>query len=622
MGELQREGQFLEFISKKQWRAEPSCIIKTVKNIREILRYTSGLRNLFVFITIASVITALLGLVTPFLIRDATNLMVNIVAHKQTFDLTPIVLLAGGVLVVNLISYGLGDIAGYYGDIMAVRVRQQLSKRYYEHLMTLPQHYYDSEVTGKIINRLSRAISEITQFLNFFANNLLEMLLTVIISLGIMAYYSPILAILMLLLIPVHMFLSRRSSTTWQELEHEKNSHFDVASGRFAEVVGQMRLVKSFGTEKSELRFFDERINDMVRLTRKQSRHWHIRNSQRGMLQSIIYGGIFLVLFYQTATGGLTIGDMVLLITLVNQVNFPLQRMNFFIEMYQRAAANSKDYIEALQEESEPEEEGARALVVTDGRVEYREVSFAYGGEKNVLHGIDFEISPGKKLALVGESGGGKTTISNLLMGLYQPVEGMIFIDGQNIAEVTKASLRRQIATVFQDPALFSGTIRENIAYAKPDASDAEIKKAAKAANALEFIEGLSDTFDTEIGERGIKLSGGQKQRIAIARAILKDAPILILDEATSSLDSKAEHEVQMALDHLMKNRTVLIIAHRLSTIASVDTIVTLKKGRVDEIGSPKELAKTDGIYHQLLALQLGSNEAAKEQLAQFEITS
>lgn len=593
-----------------------------MKNIRDILGLTAGLKRLFVFITIASVVTALLGLVTPFVIREATNLMVAIVTHKQVFDPMSIVLLAGSVLVVNLVSYVLGDVAGYYGDIMAVRVRQQLSGRYYAHLMTLPQHYYDTEVTGKIINRLSRAISEITQFLNFFANNLLEMLLTVLISIAIMAYYSPFLAVLMLLLIPVHVLLSRRSSATWQELEQEKNTHFDIASGRFAEVVGQMRLVKSFGTEKGELEFFDGRIHKMVTLTKKQSHYWHIRNSQRGLLQSLIYGGIFALLFYQTAKGVLTIGDMVLLITLVNQVNFPLQRMNFFIEMYQRAAANSKDYIKAIHEQPEPEDEAATELTVTKGKVEYRDVSFAYGTEKNVLHDVSFTIRPGKKLALVGESGGGKTTLSNLLMALYQPTQGQILIDGQDIASATRLSVRRAIATVFQDPALFSGTIRENIAYGRPTASDAAIRKAAKAANALEFIDELQDGFDTEIGERGIKLSGGQKQRIAIARALLKDSPILILDEATSSLDSKAEHEVQLALDHLMKGRTVLIIAHRLSTIAGVDTMVTLKKGRVDEIGSPRELAQTDGIYHQLLSLQLGGNETAKEQLAAFDIAA
>ncbi len=246
-------------------------------------------------------------------------------------------------------------------------------------------------------------------------------------------------------------------------------------------------------------------------------------------------------------------------------------------------------------------------------------VSFSFGF-KEILKDINFTLEKGKVVSIVGPSGGGKTTISNLLMGLYALESGKILIDGQDITIVKRRDVRQAIATVFQDPALFSGTIRENIAYAQPDASDSEIMAAAKAANADGFIMKFDKGLDTEIGERGVKLSGGQKQRLSIARAILKDAPILILDEATSSLDSKAEHLVQAALDRLMKGRTVLIIAHRLSTIAGVDTIVTLKNGQVDEIGKPSTLAKTGGIYAQLLDLQMGTTETAKKKLAAYEI--
>lgn len=225
-------------------------------------------------------------------------------------------------------------------------------------------------------------------------------------------------------------------------------------------------------------------------------------------------------------------------------------------------------------------------------------------------------------MALVGESGGGKTTISNLLMSLYQPDSGEVLIDGQNVSQLSRRSVRESIATVFQDASLFSGTIKENIAYARPGATDDEIAEAAQAANAHDFIMKFDKGYETEIGERGIKLSGGQRQRISIARAILKNAPILVLDEATSSLDSRAEHEVQQALDRLMKHSTTLIIAHRLSTIAGVDKIVTLKDGSIDEVGSPADLATTGGIYAQLLELQLGATESAKKKLAKFDIAS
>ena len=383
-----------------------------------------------------------------------------------------------------------------------------------------------------------------------------------------------------------------------------------------------MRLVKSFGTQSRELKNFDRGIEKMIGVTKKQSLQWHTMNALRQTVFGLIFAAIYAVLFYEAAHGKVSVGDMVMMITLIGQVSFPLRNLSFFVDNYQRAVANSSDYLEALEEKPEVEASSRKKLVVTKGDVQFRDVSFSYNDKKQVLDDISFEIKPGHKVALVGESGGGKTTISNLLMQLYIPTSGEIIIDGQNIDDVTRQSFRQNIATVFQDPALFSGSIRENIAYANPKATDAEIEKAAKIANAYDFISKLENGFDTEIGERGIKLSGGQKQRIAIARAVLKDAPILILDEATSSLDSRAEHEVQTALDRLMKGRSVLIIAHRLSTIAGVDTIVTLKNGRVDEIGSPAELAETNGIYAQLLKLQLATTEKAKERLKAFDMTA
>jgi len=268
------------------------------------------------------------------------------------------------------------------------------------------------------------------------------------------------------------------------------------------------------------------------------------------------------------------------------------------------------------------DKDSAKKLIVSSGEIVFDHVKFGYDSENAVLRDVDFHVAPDTKVALVGESGQGKTTLTNLLLRLYEVNDGQIRIDGQSVDDVTQASLRHNIGVVFQEPALFSGTIRENIAYANPNASHDDIVAAAKAANAHEFIEKLEDSYDTQIGERGLKLSGGQKQRIAIARALLKDAAILILDEATSSLDSKSEHMVQEALERLMKGRTTLIIAHRLSTIQNVDTVVTLQDGKVAEMGSPKELAESGGIYAQLLKLQGSHTAATKKKLKAFEIAS
>jgi ATP-binding cassette subfamily B protein len=593
-----------------------------MKSIRTIFGFTTGLGRYMVVIGSLALISSLLSFVPPYVIKLATDWVVAINAHHVAFDWNHIIWFGSALAGVALLSALITDVSGYVGDQLAIRARHQLSSAYYRHLLTLPQHYFDNEVTGKIINRLSRAITDITNFFQFFSNNLLQMLLTTTLTLAVLAFYGWQLAILFAILIPANLYLTARTSGKWQELEKQKNQHFDTASGRFAEVVGQIRLVKSFVTERREYALFDGEVSSMIALTREQSRFWHTMNFWRGMIFGIIRALSLLVIFYLAGQGQLSVGDIAMLVVLIQQASMPLGGLSYFVDSYQRAVANSRDYLAALQESPEPEASSAE-LLIRKAAIEYKGVNFSYGAKGNqVLKNISFSIEPGTKLALVGESGGGKSTISNLLMGLYQPTAGRVVIDGQDISMVSRHSVRKNIATVFQDAALFSGTVRENISYAKPDATDKEIEKAAKAANAHDFISAFPNGYDTEIGERGIKLSGGQKQRISIARALLKDAPILILDEATSSLDSRAEHEVQQALDRLMRDRTTLVIAHRLSTIAGVDMIVTLKDGKVDEIGTPAQLSKTKGIYGQLLALQLGASEAAKKKLAEFDIAA
>jgi ATP-binding cassette subfamily B protein len=511
------------------------------------------------------------------------------------------------------------NFGGYIGDMLSAKQQRLLSNRYYEHVMSLPQRYFDTELTGTIINRMSRGIGQIGSYTQVLSNNFLQFLFSTVFTLIIVAHYSWPVALILLSLYPIYIWLTTLSNEKWQGYQKEINHDSDVASGRFAESVSQVRVVKSFVQEAFELRIFDKLYRRIVHTTGPQSKYWHWHDVLRRTVLAVINFALYAFIFVQTARGHYSIGTMVLLIQYVQLIRIPLFSISFLVGQTQRAIANSRDYFAVMDEEPEIRDHaGAELLSVTAGTIVFDHVSFRYDTDAPVLTDLSFQVDADSKIALVGESGQGKTTITSLLLRLYETDEGTITIDGQNINEIQQASLRRNIAVVFQEPALFSGTIRENIAYARPDASQEAVEDAAKAANAHDFISKFEKGYESEIGERGLKLSGGQKQRIAIARALLKDAPILILDEATSSLDTKSERQVQQALERLMKGRTTLIIAHRLSTIQSVDRIVTLVGGRVDEIGAPADLAHSGGIYAQLLALQESHSEAGKKKLQKY----
>ncbi len=533
-----------------------------------------------------------------------------------------VVALAVALFAVDFLSNVVNNVNGYIGDQLSTRLQRSLSERYFEHLLKLPQAYFDKELSGKIINRLNRSISQITNFMQMFSNNFLQFVITTVFALVAVALISWPVAIMLFLLYPIYIAMTVKTSSVWMEYQEKKNLHIDIASGRFAEAVNQLRVVKSYVHEPKELAFFRKHWQTVVGTNKPQSRYWHVRDFQRRFVLNIIFLAVYLYVFYAAAKGWVSPGQAVALVLFAQQIRIPIFTISFLVESTQKAVADSKDYYEVMNiEPAIADQADARKLEVSRGAISFNDVRFSYDGGAAVLKGLTFDIAPDSKVALVGESGEGKTTITSLLLRLYEADKGQITIDDQDIARVTQRSLRRSIAVVFQEPALFSGTIRENIAYGASKASDEQIIAAAKAANAHSFIAGFEKGYDTEIGERGLKLSGGQKQRIAIARALLKDAPILILDEATSSLDSKSERAVQEALERLMKGRTTLIIAHRLSTIQTVDQIITLRSGKVDEIGTPEDLAISGGIYSELLAMQqAGSGESAKKRLMQYEI--
>ena len=605
-------------------------LIRVLTTARELWPWYAG-------IVVTSILVAVTALATPFVIARATDEVVAQV-NGGGGGLTVLLALALALLVAELLNTVLGNIGGFLGDTMTMRLRAILSSRYYAKLLSLPQRYFDRQLTGTVINKLNRSITEVTQFLQMFSNSFFPTVITVVAVLVISAFYSWPLALLLLVIYPLFTWLTALTSRRWQRLEGEKNTELDAAGGRFAEVIGQIKVTKSFVRERSELATFDEHYGRAIATTNRQSSWWHRMDVARRGSLNVIFFGIYLIIFAQTAAGIFSLGDMVLLIQLVAIARQPVMMMSYLVDSSQHAIAGSKSYFEVMDEPTET----PRAWVLSaeglgfEGRglesspwptvsdapaIAFDHVSFGYDAEAEVLHDISFAVGRGERVALVSESGGGKTTLVNLLLGLYRPDSGRISIAGTDTDTVPLPQVRAQIGVVFQDASLFSGTVRENLAYGRPGATDAELERAAERANAHEFIARLAEGYDTTIGERGVRLSGGQKQRVAVARAMLKDAPLLVLDEATSALDSRSERLVQAGLEELMADRTSIIIAHRLSTISTVDRIITLRDGRIDEVGSPAELAATDGIYAELLALQESGTKRDKRRMAAFDIT-
>jgi len=590
-----------------------------MRDIIRILRSAGQLKKYYFLISVLTILLSLLTLLQPLL----SGWAIDEIRLGSEADVQYVAILAALIFVLDLSQTIFSNIGGYFGDQMSTRLQKILSSRYYEHLLNMPQRYFDTELSGKIISRLSRSILQITNFMQMLSNNFLQFIFTTVFSLIVVAYYSPVVALMLLSLYPIYIWMTFRSSDRWQKFQKRKNAHTDIASGRFAEAINQIKAVKSYLQERRELKFFDSHMQSVVNTNKPQSKHWHTRDVQRRLALNIIFLGVYMYIFIRGAQGSLTPGQVVTLILYAMQIRIPIFTISFLVESTQKAVADSRDYFEIMNLKQETIDTAyAKPIQVTDGRIEFENVSFGYNDKSIALRNISFSLKPGTKTALVGESGEGKTTLMNLLLRFYDPMSGIIYIDGQNIKNITHKSLRENIGIVFQEPYLFSGTIRENISYANPNATLRQIKKAASAANAHEFISKFDKGYETEIGERGLKLSGGQKQRIAIARAILKDAPVLILDEATSSLDSKSERMVQEALEQLMNGRTTIIIAHRFSTIQNVDQIVTIKNGQIDEIGTPKELAKSGGIYDTLLRLQTGKLKNAERKLQQYEISA
>lgn len=585
-----------------------------MKNIWKIIVISKPLHGLVAIISTLILASAALQLATPILSKFIVD---DIVARIQGEDgsIQRLIFLIVLSFVLNFIGVAVTSISNRLGDHFAGKLRKFLTEKFYSKVLTLPQSYFDSQVSGKIIHQLNRGIQTTYQFLNGLSNFILPTFLQSIFTIIVLAYYDLPIAIATFILFPIYLTLSYYSTVQWGKREVEKNKIEDTTRGRINEVINNIRLVKGFSSEKSEFSSVSSNLTKINNIYANQSSTFHKFDFARNLSLIIILFVINVLVFYNTFMGNLTIGEMVLILQLFNQARVPLFAMSFILTQVQNAEAGSKEYFEIMDLKStENFGESKLSRKIDNPTIELKNVSFKYEESENVLDDVSFKINRGEKIALVGHSGAGKSTIINLILKLYEPTAGEIYIKDKKYSDLTHNQIRTNIALVFQENELFSSTIRENVMYGKRNATEKEIIEALKMANAYDFVKKLPKGIDSEIGERGVKLSGGQKQRIQIARAILKNAPILILDEATSSLDAKSENEVQKALDNLMKGKLVIIIAHRFSTIQNVDKIVVIDGGTVVNYGTPQELSKEKGIYSELLNYQIEGNRKLLEK--------
>jgi ATP-binding cassette, subfamily B, bacterial len=588
-----------------------------MKNIIQIIKISKPLHHLVFFIALLILLSAILQLIAPILSKFIVDEIVANVSQNGG-DINRLITLIVIAFVMNLLGLVTTVVSERIGDHFAGRLRQFLTERFYHKVLTLPQSYFDSEISGKIVNQLSRGIVSTQGFLNTATNFILPTFLQSIFTIAVLAYYNIPIAFFTFILFPIYLALSHYSTVRWGKEEVLKNAIEDRSRGRMQEVIANISLVKSFLSEKKEFTTISKNMSEINTIYARQSSTFHIFDFFRGLSLNIILFAINILVFYNTFIGNLTIGEMVLILQLVNQARLPLFAMSFILTNLQMAEAGSKEYFEVLHLQStEDYTKTYDKRMIGDPTITFEGVTFKYEESGNVLKDMSFAIEKNQSVALVGHSGAGKSTIINLILKFYEPTNGEVYLKDKKYSQLDHAFVRNNISLVFQENELFSTSVRENVAYGKPDASEGEIINALKLANAYDFVMKLPKGIESEVGERGVRLSGGQKQRIQIARAILKNAPILILDEATSSLDAKSEKEVQSALENLMKKRLVIIIAHRFSTIQNVNKVLVIEDGKIIESGTPQELSAKKGIYSELLHYQIEGN---KKLLEKFDI--
>ena len=573
--------------------------MKTGALLKRFVPYYKKYVRIMVFDLLCASLTTVCELVLPLILRYITNQGLKDLASLTVQTIVGIGVLYFALRIVDgLVSFYMA----YTGHVMGAAIETDMRQDAFEHLQKLSDNYFNNTKVGQIMSRITSDLFDVTEFAHHCPEEFFIAFLKTAVSFVILAGINLPLTVIIFVFIPVMAVSCSYFNIQVKRAFKKQRNHIGELNARIEDSLLGNKVVRAFANEGVEIEKFNRDNQEFLNIKRQTYKYMAAFQNTIRMFDGLMYvvvivaGGIFMI------KGLIDPGDLVAYTMYVTTLLATIRRIIEFAEQFQRGMTGIERFTELMDASVDIfDEEGAVPLRDVHGSITFEHVSFEYPDDHNpVLSGIDLKIRPGEKVALVGPSGGGKTTLCNLIPRFYDPTEGRILLDGQDIRNVTLQSLRGSVGVVQQDVYLFSGTVYENIEYGHPGATREEVLEAAKMAGAHEFIMGLKDGYDTYVGERGVKLSGGQKQRISIARVFLKNPPVLILDEATSALDNESEHLVSQSLERLASGRTTLTIAHRLTTIRNADRILVLSGSNIIEEGNHEELIEKQGIYYQL----------------------
>ncbi|MBQ4121354.1 MAG: ABC transporter ATP-binding protein [Clostridia bacterium] len=571
--------------------------------LKRFLHYYKPHKLIFTLDMLASFFMAMIAILYPII----TRVMLNDLIPDRQYRL--IVLAGLGLLLIYIIRMFLNFFVQYYGHVMGVRMQAQMRSDMFNHLEKLPFSFYDNHETGKIMSRMTNDLMDISELAHHGPENLLISSVSIICSFVYLCTIEWRLTLIIFACVPFLILIAMTLRKKMRDAFMRSRQSVAEINASLESSIQGIRVTKAFTNAEKEKEKFEEGNTAFVNSRKDAYKAMGQFHSATSFITDIfnvvvlIAGGLFMF------NGVITFADYSAFFLAVNLFISPVMTLINFMEQYQSGVTGFSRFIEIMDAKPEEDASDAQDAGELDGKIEFRNVVYAYDDEKDVLNGISMTIEKGKKYALVGPSGGGKTTICHLIPHFYNVTSGEILIDGKEIHTLTAESLRRNIGIVQQDIYLFNASIRDNILYGRLDATEEEVIEAAKRANIHDYIMTLEKGYDTVIGERGVRLSGGQKQRLSIARVFLKNPPILILDEATSALDNTTEILIQEALDELCKGRTTLVVAHRLSTIKNADEIAVVAEGKIAEQGTHDDLVAKGGIYSDLYRLQFRANQ-------------